>query len=158
MGVTFSEFVLAVCGQKSVFGFWNATQTCRVRASRDTLTIEQIEIFASARPGIYEPDVWTFEKLYFVNGAVQRRRVANQNLTWRYDANTVRQVLRAYETTEAGSAATERSLYLAEQLFLATLTGDAKARAYFVGFRQKFPIPNGELSEQYTALREKLAF
>jgi hypothetical protein len=153
---TFSEFVLAVCGQKTLIGTWDATKTCRLRATRDTLTVEEIETFASARPASYDPAVWAYEKLFFVNGALQRQRVPNRSLRQRYDPATIRQVLRAYETATAGTS--ERNVHLAAQLFVATLAGDAKARAYFLGFRKKFNIPDGEYAEQYNTMRTQLAF
>src|SRR5690606_31146401 len=43
--ITFSEFILSVCGQDTIIDFWGAVLTCRLKVNADTLFVEQIEKF-----------------------------------------------------------------------------------------------------------------
>ncbi|NVO31143.1 hypothetical protein [Hymenobacter lapidiphilus] len=39
----FSEFILAVCGQDTIIDFWGAVLTCRLKANKDTLLVDQLQ-------------------------------------------------------------------------------------------------------------------
>ena len=54
---TFSEFVLAICGQDSIIDFWGATLTCRLKINNDTLLVQQIEILPTGKKFKFQPTV-----------------------------------------------------------------------------------------------------
>ena len=41
--VTFSEFILTVCGQDTIIDFWGALKTCRPMVLKDTLFVDQLQ-------------------------------------------------------------------------------------------------------------------
>lgn len=151
---TFSEFILAVCGQDTIIDFWGAVLTCRMKVKEDTLLVDQLENLPTGENFKYQETVWTTEKIYFRGSKVVRKLVVNRQIR-KYTQAEIQTVLKTYETEKAGLD--DNKMIIANTLFIATISGDNKARQYFKEFETKFGILDGAFSEKYIDLTAMIA-
>jgi hypothetical protein len=59
---TFSEFILSVCGQDTIIDFWDAVLTCRLKVSKDTLFVDELQNLPTGKNFEDQETVWTTEK------------------------------------------------------------------------------------------------
>lgn len=152
--VAYSEFVLSVCGQDSVIGFWGAVSTCRLMVNKDTLFVDQLQNLPTGGSLKYQETVWTTEKIYFSEAKLIRKLQVNRQIR-KYNRDEIRTVLDAYETAKHGLD--ESKMELADKLFIAAISGDKKARQYFKAFKTKFGTPDGAFAERYNDLTAMIA-
>ncbi len=150
----YSEFILARCADDVIIDFWDATQFCRLEAVNDTLLVEELGYFAVGDSLKVREEVWTTEKLFVQDNHVSRKLEVNRQLA-SYNANEIQQVLTEYETSD--SELTDEKMDLLNRLFIAAISGSAEARNYFIGFKDKFQVPDGANSQQYRDLSDMLA-
>jgi hypothetical protein len=62
--------------------------------------------------------------------------------------------LKTYETAKPGLD--DSKMEIANKLFIATISGDKKARQYFKEFKSKFGTLDGAFSEEYSDLTAML--
>ena len=152
--VTFSEFVLAVCGQDTIIDFWGAVLTCRLAVHDDTLLVERLENLPVGMDFKYQETVARIEKIYFHGKNVVRKLGVNKQIT-KYNQAEIQTILRAYETAKPGLD--ESKMKIANELFIASISGDKTARKYFKEFETKFGKLDGAFEEEYDDLAELLA-
>ena len=150
----FSEFILAVCGQDTIIDFWGAVQTCKLRVNKDTLFIEDIKYLPIGKNLIYRETVWTIEKIYFAKGMIVRKLSPNLNIR-KYTAQEIQNVIKEYETISKDSL--EKAEILFDKLFMATISGDKRARTSFMSFKSKFPYLGEHFNEEFDATNEMLS-
>ncbi|MEO6456471.1 MAG: hypothetical protein ABIN97_20510 [Ginsengibacter sp.] len=146
---TFSEFILAVCGQDTIIDFWSAVLTCRLKVHKDTLIVDQLENFPTGKNFKYKEIVWATEKIYFRGQKVVRKFIANRQIR-KYNHDEIKAVLNTYETAKYGLD--DNKMEIANKLFIATISGDKKARQYFKEFKNKFGTLDGAFAEEYSDL------
>jgi len=149
---TFSEFILAVCGQDSIIDFWGAVLTCRLKVNKDTLLVEQLQNLPTGKDFKYQETVWTTEKIYFIRQKVFRKLVVNRQIN-KYNQDQIKTVLKTYITAKQGID--EIKMEIASKLFIATISGDKNARQYFKEFKTKFVL-DGAFAEEYSDLTAML--
>lgn len=149
----FSEFILSVCGEDEIIDFWDAMLTCRLRFDKDTLFVEDIRPLPTGEQLAYEEHVWTTEQIYFRGGEIVRQLQINSQIR-KYDRSEIQMVLEQYETAAPGLD--DAKMTLANKLFLAAISGDKKARQYFLAFRTRFGTLDGAFSEEYSDLAAML--
>ena len=98
----------------------------------------------------YQETVWTTEKIYFNGQKVIRRLVVNSQIR-KYNQYEIQSVYKTYENAEADID--DRKMSIANKLFIATISGDKKARQYFTDFKRKFGPLDGAFAEEYKDLR-----
>lgn len=150
---TFSEFILAVCGQDSIIDFWGAVLTCRLKVNKDTLLVDELKNLPTGKNFKYQETVWTTEKIYLSGQKVVRRIVVNSQIR-KYSQVEIRTVLKAFETAKPGLD--ESKMELANMIFIAIISGDKKARQYFKDFKTKFGILDGYIAEEYNDLNSMI--
>lgn len=150
---TFSEFILAVCGQDTIIDFWGAEITCRLRTKKDTLLIDQLENLPAGKGFSYQETVWTTEKMYFSNEKLVRNLAVNRHIR-KYSPQEIQAVLRSFETAKPGLD--DSKMVLANKLFMSAISGSLTARKYFNGFAAKFGEPDGAFAEEYSDLKAML--
>ena len=150
---TFSEFILSVCGQDTIIDFWGAVLTCRLKVHKDTLLVDQLENLPTGKNFKYQETVWTTEKIYFRGQKVDRKFVANRQIR-KYNQDEIKAVLKTYETAKYGLD--DNKMEIANKLFIATISGDKKARQYFKEFKNKFGTLDGAFAEEYSDLTAML--
>ena len=150
---TFSEFILSVCGQDTIIDFWGAVLTCRLKVHKDTLLIAQLENLPTGKNFKYQENVWKTEKIYFRGQKVVRKIIPNRQIR-KYNQNEIKAVLKIYETAKYGLD--DNKMEIANKLFIATISGDKKARQYFKEFKNKFGTLDGEFAEEYSDLTAML--
>ena len=150
---TFSEFVLAVCGQDTIIDFWGAVLTCRLKVDKDTLLIDELQNLPTGKNFKYQETVWTTEKIYFRGERIVRKLAVNKQIR-KYNQNEIQLVLRTYERAKPGLD--DDKMELANKLFIATISGNKKARQYFNEFKNKFGELDGAFSEEYSDLTAML--
>ena len=146
---TFSEFILAVCGQDTIIDFWGAVVTCRLKVNKDTLLVDQLQNLPTGSNFKYLETVWTTEKIYFKGQQVVRKLVVNRQIR-KYNQDEIQSVYKSYENEKAGID--DRKMTIANKLFMATISGDKKARQYFHDFKNKFGPLDGAYKEEYNDL------
>jgi hypothetical protein len=149
---TFSEFILAVCGQDSIIDFWGAVLTCRLKVNKDTLLVEQLQNLPIGKDFKYQETVWTTEKIYFSGQKIVRKLVVNRQIN-KYNHDQIKSVIKSYEAASPGID--ESKMEIACLLFIATISGDKTSRQYFNEFRRKF-ILDGDFAEGYNDLTKML--
>lgn len=150
---TFSEFFLSVCGQDTIIDFWGAVLTCRLKVSKDTLFVDELKNLPTGEDFKYQETVWTTEKIYFSGQKVVRKLVVNRQIR-KYSQFEIQAVLKTYETAKSGLG--DSKMVIANKLFIATISGDKKARQYFKEFNNKFGILDGAFKEEYSDLTAML--
>jgi len=146
---TFSEFILAVCGQNEIIDFWGAVLNCRLKVEKDTLLVDQIQNLPTGNNFKYQETVWTTEKIYFVKEKVARKLEVNRKIK-KYNPNEIKAVLKEFEIAKLGLD--DSKMVIANKLFIATISGDKKARHYFEEFDTKFGVLDGAYKEEYSEL------
>jgi len=149
---TFSEFILAVCGQDTIIDFWGAVLTCRLRVSNDTLLVDQLQNLPTGKDFKYHETVWTTEKIYFNGQKTLRKLIVNRQINKYTDAQ-IKLVLQAYLLAKPGID--ESKMGIASKLFIATVSGDKTARQYFEEFKTRFTL-DGAFAEEYSDLTAML--
>lgn len=150
---TFSEFILAVCGQDSIIDFWGAMLTCRLKVKKDTLIVEQLENLPIGKNFVFQEAVWTIEKIYF-NGQNLIRKILVNRQIHKYNNSEILTVLKAFETAQP--TIDGKTMEIANKLFIATISGNKTARLYFVTFETKFGTLDGAFAEEYDDLTSML--
>lgn len=150
---TFSEFILAVCGQDTIIDFWGAILTCRLKVNKDTLLVEQLQDLPTGKNFKFQETIWTTEKIYFSRQKLVRKLIVDREIR-KYSQDEIQSVLRAYKIAKTGLD--RDKMELANKLFIATISGDKKARQYFKEFKTKFGILDGVFSEEYRNLTTML--
>lgn len=150
---TYSEFVLAVCGQDHIIDFWSAVFTHRLSVKRDTLFVDQLHNLPIGEKFKYQESVWITEKIYFTGQKVVRGLVVNRQIR-KYTKSEIQTVLKTYEMAEFGLD--DRKIEIANKLFVAAISGDKKARQHFKDFETKFGTLDGAFAEEYNELTSLL--
>ncbi|RAR70627.1 hypothetical protein CLV55_11027 [Flavobacterium aciduliphilum] len=150
---TFSEFILAVCGQDTIIDFWGAVLTCRLRVNKDTLLVDQLQNLPTGKDFKFQETIWTTEKIYFKRQKLVRKLVVNRQIR-KYRQEEIQSVLKTYETAKSGLD--DNKMVIANKLFIATISGNKKARQYFKEFKNKFGSLDGAFAEEYSDLTAML--
>lgn len=150
---TFSEFILAVCSQDTIIDFCGAELTCRVKVNKDTLLIDQLENLPIGINFKFKETVWTTEKIYFNGQKIVRKLIVNRQIR-KYNRNEIQLVLKTFETASLGLD--DNKMEIAKKLFIATISGNKKARLYFKEFKNKFGTLDGAFAEEYSDLTAML--
>jgi hypothetical protein len=150
---TFSEFVLAECGEDDVIDYWETTS--RVEQKSDSVLVEAMISMPYGKDFEYKLVVWKIEKLYFKGLQIQRDRVINKQVP-KYSPEEISLVLKEYDTAKYFPN-DEKILNLMDKLFVATISGDSNARKDFLEFRIKKGPLESDFEEAYNNLSAKLS-
>lgn len=150
---TYSEFILSVCGQDTIIDFWGAILTCRLNISNDTLLVDELHFLPTGKSLEFQETVWLTEKIYFNEQTIVRDFVINREIR-KYNQEEIQIVLKTYETAKLGLD--DKKMKIANYLFIATISGDKKARKYFKEFKNKFGTLDGAFAEEYSDLTAML--
>lgn len=150
---TFSEFILAECGQNNIIDFWGALLTCRLKIEKDTLLVEQLQNLPIGNNFTNQETVWATEKIYFYKEKIVRKFRVNRQIK-KYNQDEIKAVLKTYESAKSGLD--DNKMEIANKLFMATISGNKKARYYFEEFYTKFGVLDGAFKEEYSDLTAML--
>ena len=150
----FSEFTLTVCGQNKIIDFWSAVLTCRLQVKKDTLLVHVLKDLPYGKNFKFQPTIWTTEKIYFSGQKTLRKLAVNRQIP-KYKQTEIANVLKAFENAKPG--VDDNKLTLANELFIASISGNQKARKYFLEFKTKFGLLDGIYHEEYNDLTGMLA-
>jgi hypothetical protein len=150
---TFSEFILAVCGQDTIIDFWGAVLTCRLEVNEDTLLVKDLRFLPVGKNLDFRETVWLTDKIYFQGQKVVKELMVNRQIR-KYTPAEIQAVLKAYETAKPGPD--ESEMGIANKLFIATISGSNTARQYFKEFEIKFGPLDGAFAEEYSDLKAML--
>ncbi len=150
---SFSEFVLFVCGQTKIISFWDATETCYLKTKRDTLFVENIVNLPTGKNRTFKETVWAKDIIFFEGSMAIKIYTVNKKIP-RYNQIEIAKTLKEYETSIGDLS--DKKMELANRLFVATISGDKKARKYFREFSTKFGELDGAFSEEYSDLSAML--
>jgi hypothetical protein len=117
------------------------------------LYVDELHNLPNGKNFKYQETVWTTEKIYFSGQKVVRKLVVNRQIR-KYTDDEIQMVLKTYET--AKSRLDDNKMVIANKLFVATISGNKKARQYFKEFKNKFGTLDGAYSEEYSDLTAML--
>lgn len=147
--VTFSEFILSACGQDTIIDFWGAVLTCQIKVNKDTLFVNEIQYLPTGMDFKFEETIWTTEKIFFSGQKLVRKRVINKQIR-KYNQDEIQIVLNSYETAMQGLG--DNKMEFVNKLFIATISGNKRARHYFLEFPSKCNVLDGADKEEYNDL------
>ncbi|WP_146047030.1 hypothetical protein [Flavobacterium croceum] len=150
--VDFSEFVLSVCGENKIIDFWDATQNCNLRVSKDTLFVEELINLPTKENRNYETNIWGIDKIYFVKDKVIKKHLLNKNIR-KYSEKEISKTLEEYEN--ANQKLNNEKMELVNRLFIASISENKNARKYFYEFNGKYEL-DGAFAEEYNDLKSML--
>lgn len=146
---TFSEFILAVCGQDTIIDFWGAVLTYQLKVYNDTLLVDELQYLPTGKDFKYQETVWTTDQIYFSGQKLVRKLVVNRQIH-KYSQDEIQSVLKSYEMAKLGLD--DSKMVIVNKLFIATISCDKKARQYFKEFKNRFGTLDGAFSEEYSDL------
>ena len=151
--INYSEFVLAVCGQSKIIEFWDATVTCYLKVKKDTLFVEDLVNLPTGKNRACKETIWATDKIFFKGETPIKIYAVNKKIP-KYTRLEIMRTLKEYEISNRELS--DNKMELANRLFVATISGDKKARKYFKEFRTKFGALDGAFSEEYSDLAAML--
>lgn len=146
---SYSEFILAVCGQDTIIDFWGAVLTCQLKVEKDTLLVDRLQNLPTGKNFKFQETTWTTEKLYFKGQTLVRELLVNRQIR-KYTQDEIQIVINEYEAASEGLG--DKKMDFANRLFIATISGDKKARNYFMEFPSKCDVLDGANKEEYDDL------
>ncbi|MFD2966428.1 hypothetical protein [Sphingobacterium bambusae] len=149
----FSEFVLTVCGTDTIIDFWDALELCDVSLEDDTLYVNHITSLPTGDNFALVPQIFLIERMYFLNGKLLRTKDVNRTVST-YEPAQIEQVLTAYRQID--SRLDDKTMLLANMLYVATISGSEEARRYFSEFDNRFEELDGAYAEEYHFLQRLL--
>ncbi len=141
----FSEFYLNRCDMDSSLGFWDALRDCKVTLENDTLIIREFKLIANSPNQDLIVNVWTIEKFYFEGNKLKMKTLINPDIKL-YTKTETNKILERYEL--AKGELDEDKMLLANQLFVAMISGSNDAFKYFKNFEKKFSLADGYFKEE----------
>jgi hypothetical protein len=147
--VLYSEFVLSVCGSDKIIKFWGALQLCNLKVRKDRLIVETMVYLPVGKSMAYQETVWTIEHIGVVKNKVVRDSVINPQLP-KYIKSQVNGVLNLYKSTP--NLNNDKTIELADRLFVSAISNDKKARYYLLNFKNKFTNLDGVYAEEYDTI------
>ena len=122
---------------------------CRLQVRQDTLFVNRLVKLPNGKNFAYQENIWTTEKIYFNREKAIKKLSVNRKIK-NYNQSQIKGVLRSYETTRG--ELDEQKMKMANQLLIATISGDQHARRCFKAFKNKFGILDGDFAEEYNGL------
>jgi hypothetical protein len=156
--ISFYEFNLFVCGQNSIIasGGW-FLQNSKLEKIRDTLILKDCPFLPTGKNFKEEETPWIIEKIYFIHGKAKITKRINRNIR-KYNRQEIQKVFAEYERIKPShSNFDDSTIELVYKLFVATISGNIKARKYFFDVPQKFSGLDAIYGEMYSDLKHKLS-
>lgn len=151
--VKHTEFVLSVCAEDTILGFWGAINTYQLKVINDTLILNQLQNLPTGKNFELQETIWSTEKIYFQSQKTVRTIEVNKEIR-KYSQSEIQKVNEAYETAKGGFD--DSNIEIVYQLFMAAISGDKKANYYFRECKNKFGTPDGAYAEEYNYLTAML--
>ena len=82
------------------------------------------------------------------------RKIVVNNKIPKYNQSEIKEVLKAYDREKPGLD--DSKMEIANKLFIATISGNKKARLCFKAFKTKFGTLDGAFAEEYSDLKSML--
>lgn len=122
--------------------------------NKDTLLVDQLQNLPTGDNFNYRETVWATEKIYFSGQRVVRKLLVNRQIK-KYTKAEILTVLKSYESAKPGLD--NSKMEIANKLFMASISGDKKARQYFKEIETKFGTLDGAFAEEYNDLAAMIA-
>jgi hypothetical protein len=135
----FTEFVLWVCGRDTIIGYWEALRDCVLEVHQDTLFVNELINLPTGESFEFRETIGLIEKIYFCEQKVVKEFFVNRQVK-KYNKKEIQAVLKRYKTVNPEICDWDDEYEIASKLFVATISGDKKARKYFKEFDSKFEV------------------
>ncbi len=148
----FSEFVVAECGNDTIFNFWDALTIAKIEVKKDTLYIKEISSLPLGKNLEFIDFEWYINKLYYQNTKLKMMSSINTDIR-KYSDDEIKNVLNEYNN--ADNKLNDSIMFTANKLFVAALSGSDEALQSFYSFREKYEL-DGAYSQEYKELAAML--
>ena len=144
---TYSEFILFQCGQTKILNQWDATQSCRISKTKDTLIIQELYGLAIEKKLEVKWVPFYITKYYLDNSALRSTSFFRKDLP-KYSPTQIKTVINEYKklTKQSGGDST---LLIAHRLFWAYVSGSKEAANYLNSFEKRFGPFDGAIVEEF---------
>ena len=149
--IVYSEFVIGICGEDTLIGFWGALKNCTINKRNDTLWIDEIIWLPVGNKFIDTQTVGKRTRIYFNNNLFFSDSIFNPTIR-KYSITEIEEVINEYEKMKSSNGVT--AIDIMKKLFVAYISGSDKAKNYFHEIGQG--TINSELSELYDELNQLL--
>jgi hypothetical protein len=156
----FSAFGIYECGADSLIRYYGDLELCLIDFSDDTVFISRQEILALGENFGWVDTTWLIDKYYYDNGKLKTHKALPSYLG--YDNAQIDEVLRKFESTEwktqmtiGSDSAMDKMMQLANNLMIASISGNDAATKYFRQFNKKFE-PDGHYQEWYNEMQRMI--
>lgn len=150
----FSESALAECGKDSILDSWDATINCEINMRNDTLIINELKKLPVGKDLTFIETIWTTENIYYKGEYINIKATKNSKIP-KYSKSQITKVLNDYK--RSSGEIDDQKMDLVNRLFVAAISGNATARAYFHEFSKKYSL-DGAFAEDYKDLEAMLEF
>jgi len=147
--ISFSGFKLLLCAPDSIIGSWDDNKTCRIAFNRDTLKVQEELNLPVGREFGYIPVPLLIHKFFFVKSVLKQKSSINTAIR-KYSAAEIAATLKQYELAPKPVMSQVDDLF--NRLFVAAISGNAKAKKYFMAFRSETPELDPDAQIQYDEL------
>jgi hypothetical protein len=152
---TYSEFIVAECGKKSIIDYWNEKKTSEIKFENDTLYVKQMIDLPVGRNFIPQQVNWGMDKIYYTADQVMMKSSINKKIK-KYSPAQIDAVNKLYDQAKIGGI-NNKKMEIAYKLFIATISGNETARKNLTDFKTKFKIEDeSEFADEYNELILKL--
>jgi hypothetical protein len=146
----YSEFILQECGKSDVIDFWGAVFSGTVNFKDDVIYIREIKNLPTGPDRSFISTHWSTQTLRYDTKKLVRNYKVNHSIR-KYTKTEIEKTLKEFEGGKNNYAGdVEEVMY---RLFVAAISGDAKAKKYFYEF-SKFTLLDGAVSEDYKDLKQ----
>ncbi|QDA62231.1 hypothetical protein [Hymenobacter jejuensis] len=150
--VLYSEFAVSSCQSSKVLHYWDLREQCQLVFQNDTLSVNTLKYLPVGKNFKYEFVPFKIYLFFPKQDQVGQTAFLNHNLR-SYSTEEQAQVLRAFEKMTGKKEG--QKIDIANQLFVAALSGNLQALSYFRKLKADFPIGE-ETSKEYFALERLL--
>lgn len=148
----YSEFILQECGKSDAINFWGAVFTGSVNFKDDVIYIKELKNLPTGPNRSFVTTHWSTETLRYDNKKPVLKYEINRSIR-KYTKAEIEKTLKEFEGGKNNYAGdVEDVMY---RLFVAAISGDAKAKKYFNVF-DTFTLLDGAVSEDYKELTAML--
>jgi hypothetical protein len=144
---TYSEFILFQCGHTKIFKQWDATQSCKISTTKDTLIIQELYGLAIDEKLEVTWVPFYITKLYFDKSTVRSISYFRKELP-KYSTTQIKTVLKQYNGL-ARQADGDSILLVAHRLFWAYVSGSREAAKHLDDFEKHFGPFDGAIAEEF---------
>ncbi|WP_276133616.1 hypothetical protein [Polluticoccus soli] len=149
-GNVFSEFLLYDCRTEKIIGEWDATQSCTLVKSNDTLIVSTLRNWPIGKNYEFNTVPFYISKLYYEGNTIKELDYYLSNHR-RYSDKEIQRVITNYQNYKPGNNS-DTTINFAYLLFWSYVSGSKKAEQYLNTLESRCGPFDGAISEEWNEI------